>query len=115
MDPSDPSGSEERRTFRGHTNEKNFVGLANNGQYVACGSENNALYLYAKGLSQPLLHYKFDVVKSALESANNRTANNSGVEVEDSAEFISAVCWKPGSNVILAANSQGSIKILELV
>ena len=114
VDPSDPSGSEERRTFRGHTNEKNFVGLANNGQYVACGSENNALYLYAKGLSQPLLHYKFDVVKSALES-NTRTANNSGVEVEDSAEFISAVCWKPGSNVILAANSQGSIKILELV
>lgn len=113
VDPSEPPEGSERRTFRGHTNEKNFVGLANNGQYVACGSENNALYLYAKGLSQPLLHYKFDVVKSALENHNRSAANNSAEE--DSAEFISAVCWKPGSNVILAANSQGSIKILELV
>ena len=25
------------RTFRGHTNEKNFVGLATDGDYVACG------------------------------------------------------------------------------
>lgn len=107
-------GNAERRTFRGHTNEKNFVGLANNGQYVACGSENNALYLYAKGLGQPLLHYKFDVVKSALESHQRSSSATTPAE-EDSAEFISAVCWKPNSNVILAANSQGTIKILELV
>ena len=25
------------RTFRGHVNEKNFVGLATDGDYVACG------------------------------------------------------------------------------
>ena len=25
------------RTFKGHTNEKNFVGLATNGDYIACG------------------------------------------------------------------------------
>ena len=25
------------RTFKGHINEKNFVGLASNGDYVACG------------------------------------------------------------------------------
>ena len=25
------------RTFCGHTNEKNFVGLATDGDYVACG------------------------------------------------------------------------------
>lgn len=25
------------RSFKGHINEKNFVGLASNGDYVACG------------------------------------------------------------------------------
>ncbi|GLT54646.1 hypothetical protein SLA2020_278280 [Shorea laevis] len=29
------------RTFRGHTNEKNFVGLSVNSEYIACGSETN--------------------------------------------------------------------------
>ncbi|KAL0808742.1 hypothetical protein ABMA28_013170 [Loxostege sticticalis] len=31
------------RSFSGHANEKNFVGLATDGKYLACGSENNAL------------------------------------------------------------------------
>jgi len=93
------------RSFKGHTNEKNFVGLSNNENFIACGSENNALYLYYKGLSQPLFHYKFDVVKSALEKERAE---------EESVEFISAVCWKPDSNVIVAANSQGTIKLLEI-
>ncbi|XP_057379566.1 E3 ubiquitin-protein ligase COP1-like [Daphnia carinata] len=104
------------RSFRGHTNEKNFVGLSTTDgskddrrDLIACGSENNALYLYSKGLSQPLLHYRFDVVKSALLVDKERA------EQEESAEFVSAVCWKPDSNVIVAANSQGTIKILELV
>ena len=29
-------------------NEKNFVGLATDGDYVTCGSENNGLYVYYK-------------------------------------------------------------------
>ena len=33
----------------GHVNEKNFVGLATDGDYVTCGSENNGLYIYYKG------------------------------------------------------------------
>ena len=103
------------RSFRGHTNEKNFVGLSTTDgsnddrrDLIACGSENNALYLYYKGLSQPLLHYRFDVVKSALQMDKERAE-------EERAELVSAVCWKPDSNVIVAANSQGTIKILELV
>lgn len=107
------------RSFRGHTNEKNFVGLSTTDdsnvrdkrdrrELIACGSENNALYLYTKGLSQPLLHYRFDVVKSALTNDKERSE-------EDGAEFVSAVCWKPDSDVIVAANSQGTIKILQLI
>ncbi|XWS12895.1 hypothetical protein CRYUN_Cryun37aG0129400 [Craigia yunnanensis] len=36
------------RTFRGHTNEKNFVGLAVNNEYIACGSETNEVFVYHK-------------------------------------------------------------------
>ncbi|XP_043554472.1 E3 ubiquitin-protein ligase COP1 [Chiloscyllium plagiosum] len=99
------------RSFKGHINEKNFVGLASNGDYIACGSENNSLYLYYKGLSKTLLTFKFDTVKSVLDKEKKE---------DDSNEFVSAVCWRAlpdgqESNVLIAANSQGTIKVLELV
>lgn len=94
------------RTFRGHRNEKNFVGLAANGEYVACGSEDNSLYVYYKGFSKSLLTYKFNVVKSVLEPDKNDSEGK---------EFVSAVTWRANSNVIVAANSQGTIKVLELI
>ncbi|XP_067894110.1 E3 ubiquitin-protein ligase COP1 isoform X4 [Heterodontus francisci] len=98
------------RSFKGHINEKNFVGLASNGDYIACGSENNSLYLYYKGLSKTLLTFKFDTVKSVLDKDKKE---------DDTNEFVSAVCWRAlpdgESNVLIAANSQGTIKVLELV
>ncbi|XP_078459375.1 E3 ubiquitin-protein ligase COP1 isoform X1 [Lampetra planeri] len=98
------------RSFKGHINEKNFVGLATNGDYIACGSENNSLYVYYKGLSKMLLTFKFDMVKSVLEKEKKE---------DDGSEFVSAVCWRVlpdgDSNVLVAANSQGTIKVLELV
>ncbi|TRY98136.1 hypothetical protein DNTS_028490 [Danionella cerebrum] len=72
-------------SFRGHINEKNFVGLASTGDYVACGSENNSLYLYYKGLSKTLLTFKFDTVKSFLDKDKKE---------DDANEFVSAVCWR---------------------
>ncbi|ELU11082.1 hypothetical protein CAPTEDRAFT_134783, partial [Capitella teleta] len=90
------------RTFMGHTNEKNFVGLATDGDYVACGSENNSLYIYYKGLTKQILTYKFDTVKNVLEKERKD---------DDANEFVSAVCWRQGSNVVVAANSQGIIKV----
>lgn len=36
------------RTFKGHTNEKNFVGLTVNSEYIACGSETNEVFVYHK-------------------------------------------------------------------
>uniref|UniRef100_A0A1B6CBX0 RING-type domain-containing protein n=1 Tax=Clastoptera arizonana TaxID=38151 RepID=A0A1B6CBX0_9HEMI len=94
------------RSFVGHINEKNFVGLATDGDYVACGSENNALYIYYKGLTKQLFSFKFDAVRSVLEKERKE---------DDVNEFVSAVCWRQLSNVVVAANSQGIIKILELV
>ncbi|XP_050316213.1 E3 ubiquitin-protein ligase COP1-like [Anthonomus grandis grandis] len=94
------------RSFVGHTNEKNFVGLATDGDYIACGSENNSLYVYYKGLSKKLFQYKFETVEGVLEVERRD---------DDSNEFVSAVCWKQQSNVVLAANSRGVINIMELV
>ncbi|XP_073875656.1 E3 ubiquitin-protein ligase COP1 isoform X23 [Macaca fascicularis] len=98
------------RSFKGHINEKNFVGLASNGDYIACGSENNSLYLYYKGLSKTLLTFKFDTVKSVLDKDRKE---------DDTNEFVSAVCWRAlpdgESNVLIAANSQGTIKVSYLL
>lgn len=44
------SSSSPNFSFSGHQNEKNFVGLATDGDYIACGSEDNSLYVYYKGL-----------------------------------------------------------------
>lgn len=96
------------RSFVGHLNEKNFVGLATDGDYITCGSENNGLFVFYKGLSRPLLSFRFNPTRSILERENRINPE------ETSNEFVSAVCWKPNSSVILAANSQGIIKILEL-
>jgi len=52
-----------QRSFKGHINEKNFVGLATDGDYIACGSENNSLFVYYKGLSKPTLSFWFDSSK----------------------------------------------------
>ncbi|XP_059152150.1 E3 ubiquitin-protein ligase COP1-like [Physella acuta] len=93
-------------TFKGHINEKNFVGLATDGDYIACGSENNSLYLYYKGLSRHILTYKFEPARKLIEKPGKE---------DDSAEFVSAVTWKADSNILVAANSQGLVKLLELV
>ncbi|ODN06461.1 E3 ubiquitin-protein ligase RFWD2 [Orchesella cincta] len=93
------------RSFQGHINEKNFVGLDTDGNYIACGSENNSLYLYHKSLPKPLCSFKFENHRSMLEKP----------EPDESSEFVSAVAWKKGSPVVVAANSQGAIQILELV
>ena len=50
----------------GHINEKNFVGLtvAPEG-YVACGSEDNAVYTYFRALPSPVAIHRFSAVEQA--------------------------------------------------
>lgn len=36
------------RTYRGHVNERNFIGLSVNSEYIACGSETNEVVVYHK-------------------------------------------------------------------
>ncbi|CAI5966366.1 unnamed protein product, partial [Closterium sp. NIES-65] len=111
------------RTLRGHTNEKNFVGLSVNSDYIACGSETNEVYIYYKAMSKPMAVHRF----------TNSDPFNGEDSDEDTAHFISAVCWKGGGGeaggagaggeggsgqqqeaTMLAANSQGTIKVLSL-
>lgn len=49
-------------------NEKNFVGLATDGDFIACGSENNALFVYYKGLAKQVLTFWFDSSKVSVSS-----------------------------------------------
>lgn len=89
------------RTLKGHTNEKNFVGLSVNSEYIACGSETNEVYVYHKAISKPAAWHRFG--SADLDDSD-----------DDASHFISAVCWKSESPTMLAANSQGTIKVLVL-
>ncbi|KAJ3279932.1 RING finger and WD repeat domain-containing protein 2 [Borealophlyctis nickersoniae] len=98
-----------RRSFVGHTNEKNFVGLSVNstGEFVACGSETNEVFAYFKRLPKPVVVHRFGNSVDAI----------SGEEVpeEDPSQFVSSVCWKRNSpTTLIAANSQGRIKVMEM-
>ncbi|CAF4619445.1 unnamed protein product [Rotaria sp. Silwood1] len=102
------------RTYRGHVNEKNFVGLAVSSGYIVCGSETNTVHLYQREISRPLLSYKFDdqnngTVKTVANTTERVKKDESG------SEFVSAMCWSNRENILLAANSQGVVKVLELV
>ncbi|KAI5672966.1 hypothetical protein M9H77_13330 [Catharanthus roseus] len=89
------------RTFRGHTNVKNFVGLTANSEYIACGSETNDVFVYHKAISRAAAWHKFG---SDADEADEDAGSY----------FISAVCWKSDSSTMLTANSQGTIKVLVL-
>ncbi|XWS47381.1 hypothetical protein CRYUN_Cryun14cG0147500 [Craigia yunnanensis] len=90
------------RTFRGHTNEKNFVGLTVNSEYIACGSETNEVYVYHKEISKAVTWHRFG--SQDMDDADEDAGSH----------FISAVCWKNDSPTMLTANSQGTIKVLVL-
>ncbi|KZV35197.1 hypothetical protein F511_09009 [Dorcoceras hygrometricum] len=94
-------------TLRGHTNEKNFVGLSAHDGYITCGSETNevVVFSYYKSLPMPITSHKFGSIDSI-----------TGKETEDSnGQFVSSVCWRGKSNMVVAANSSGCIKLLQMV
>ncbi|PKU77350.1 Protein SPA1-RELATED 3 [Dendrobium catenatum] len=52
----------------------------------------------------PVLSYKFGSIDLM-----------SGFEADDANQFISCVCWRGQSTDLIATNSNGNIKILEMV
>ncbi|KAH6560420.1 hypothetical protein BASA62_010430 [Batrachochytrium salamandrivorans] len=98
------------RSYNGHTNEKNFVGLSVNcdGEFIACGSETNEVYTYFSKLSKPVLTHHFGSTIDSVTGAPNSHA--------DPSLFVSSMCWKRKTpNILVAANSQGRVKVLEMV
>ncbi|RHZ59314.1 hypothetical protein Glove_364g54 [Diversispora epigaea] len=93
------------RTYTGHINEKNFVGLSTSSDWIACGSEDNSVFAYYKALSKPVAKFRF---------GNINPVTGEEIMDADPSLFVSSVCWKNDSNTLLAANSQGTIKVLEL-
>ncbi|KAL2516693.1 Protein SPA1-RELATED 2 [Abeliophyllum distichum] len=92
-------------TLRGHTNEKNFVGLSVADGYIACGSETNEVYAYYKSLPMPITSHKFGSIDPISGKENE----------DDNGQFVSNVCWRRKSNMVVAANSTGCIKLLQMV
>ncbi|KAL2331426.1 hypothetical protein Fmac_019007 [Flemingia macrophylla] len=92
------------QSFTGHMNVKNFVGLSVSDGYIATGSETNEVFIYHKAFPMPALSFKFQ-----------NTDPLSGNDVDDAAQFVSSVCWRDQSSTLLAANSTGNVKILEMV
>lgn len=92
-------------TLSGHTNEKNFVGLSVADGYIACGSETNEVYAYYRSLPMPITSHKF----GSLDPISGRETD------DDNGQFVSSVCWKGSSDMVVSANSSGCIKVLQMV
>lgn len=103
--PTDLSHDACSLTLGGHANEKNFVGLSVADGYIACGSETNEVYTYYKSLPMPITSHKF----GSIDPISRKETD------DDHGQFVSSVCWKGKSNVIVAANSSGCIKVLRMV
>ena len=48
------------RSFSGHVNEKRFIGLSTHDDYFCCGSEDNSVYVYYKGVERKILSFSFN-------------------------------------------------------
>jgi protein suppressor of PHYA-105 1 len=63
------------------------------------------VYSYYRSLPMPITSYKFGSVDPV-------SGNDIG---EDKGQFVSSVCWGKKSNIVVAANSSGSMKLLQMV
>nr|KYP67387.1 Protein SPA1-RELATED 2 [Cajanus cajan] len=92
-------------SLSGHTNEKNFVGLSVADGYIACGSETNEVYSYYRSLPMPITSHKF----GSIDPISGKDTD------EDNGQFVSSVCWRGKSDMLIAANSSGCVKVLQMV
>ncbi|GAV63545.1 Pkinase domain-containing protein/WD40 domain-containing protein [Cephalotus follicularis] len=103
--PSGLSANACSLTLSGHTNDKNFVGLSTADGYVACGSETNEVYAYHRSLPMPITSHKF----GSIDPISGKYTD------DDNGLFVSSVCWRGKSDMVIAANSSGCIKVLQMV
>ncbi|XP_022021499.1 protein SPA1-RELATED 2-like [Helianthus annuus] len=88
-------------TFKGHTNEKVcFNSLALQFCWIACGSETNEVFAYYRSLPMPITSHKF----GSIDPITGKETEN------ESNHFVSSVCWRQKSDMVVAANSTGCLK-----
>jgi WD40 repeat protein len=100
------------RTFRGHRNERNFVGLSvAPGGYLACGSEDDAVHAYFHALPFPVATHSFAPPAAA---GAGGAPGAPGAGAARPRPFVSSVTWARGGRHCLAANSAGLLRVLKL-
>lgn len=119
---SPPPPSKCVRVYRGHANERNFVGLDAAGDLVAAGSETGEVVVYAAALSRP-------IARAVCDGRGDGFGGFQAAPVPGGLPappaFVSAVCWRPATGdeapgpaglprTLLAATSRGSVHVLEL-
>ena len=111
------------RTFAGHVNRRNFVGLdvAHGSGRIACGSEDNTVRLFSKSVPSPVATQSLAVTAAFGDGYGTGTGASGGHGGGHGAAadakpglFVSALAWSPSGDRILAANSCGAVKVLQL-
>ena len=97
-------------SYSGHVNEKNFVGLTMNEDYIFCGSEDGDVVGYFKECSTPILRHN---IRSGM-------TGDDALQVEydpqiAAHQFVSCVLYNNKLNILLAASSIGLLKALKPV
>ncbi len=75
-------------------------------------SGDTQMFVYYKAMSRPIAQQDFAAAPVGASPAQAAAAAASAQA--EGAHFISAVCWKPHTNTLLAANSSGVVKICSL-
>lgn len=88
------------RTYRGHVNNRSFVGLSvwRNGGLLGCGSESNQVFVYDRRWGEPIWVHGFEPV--------TRAGCDQG--------FVSSVCWgQVGKDIctLVAGGSDGVLQV----
>ncbi|KXZ53054.1 hypothetical protein GPECTOR_8g49 [Gonium pectorale] len=138
LDRTGPDGVPQcAQVFRGHVNERNFTGLDVSPEgYLACGSETNRVFCYHTSMPMPAASYDFGAggqddrglgggsggaggvagAGGGMEGAAGGSAAGGpgGAAGAGPGQFVSSVCWSRRSNLLLAANSVGCVKLFAL-
>ncbi len=92
-------------------NEKNFVGLSVTPVgYIATGSEDNSVVAYHASMPVPVARHSFSEPRPTV--AGRRGGGGGGGEAQ---QFVSSVAWTRAGGAAVASNSQGHLRVLELV
>ncbi|GKB25259.1 SPA1-related 2-like protein, partial [Tanacetum coccineum] len=82
----------------------NFVGLSVADGFIACGSETNEVFAYYRSLPMPITSHRF----GSIDPVSGRETDHGNNQ------FVSSVCWRQKSDMVIAANSSGCLKLLQM-